>query len=95
MKTLWMCSKCSKALCELDKGAFSGATCMLRFHSDSFFGLAKSDAKMHDGQWRPSNLNKVKRHASYMRSLVDTMAESDEIMLANVNGVGVVNVAGV
>jgi hypothetical protein len=57
--------------------------------------LAKSDAKMHDGQWRPSNLNKVKRHASYMRSLVDTMAESDEIMLANVNGVGVVNVAGV
>lgn len=88
-KTLWRCMKCTVPLCVLEKGAFSGATCMLRFHSDSFFGLAKCDSKMHNTQWRPSNTNKVKRHASFMRSLANTMLETDGIDMENLDVVGV------
>jgi hypothetical protein len=51
---------------------------MLQFHSDTFFGLAKSDAKMHDIEtWKPSNKNKIKRHAIFMRTLVNTVQETD------------------
>ena len=51
---------------------------MLRYHSDTFFGLAKCDAKMHDmAEWKPSNRNKIKRHAEYMRCLVNTINETD------------------
>jgi predicted RNA-binding Zn-ribbon protein involved in translation (DUF1610 family) len=76
--TLWRCQKCGKALCVPDKGAFAGGTCMLQFHSDTFFGLAKSDVKMHDIEtWKPSNKNKIKRHATFMRTLVNTVQETD------------------
>ena len=58
---------------------------MLRFHSDSFFGLAKSDSKMHNCEWRPSNLNKIKRHGVYMRALVQATQETDEIDLDDID----------
>lgn len=92
--TLWRCGKCSKALCVLDKGSFAGGTCMLRFHSDSFFGLAKSDSAMHDSDWKPSNLNRIKRHSAYMRDLVKTTQESDGIDLDGFE-LGNLNVTGV
>ena len=94
-KTLWKCQKCNKALCVLEKGTFAGGTCMLRFHSDSFFGLAKSDAKMHDiVTWRPSNRNKIKRHATYMRALSDSMNLNDGLELDDIH-LGDVEVEGV
>ena len=80
-RTLWRCGKCCKALCVLEKGSFAGGTCMLRYHSDSFFGLAKSDSAMHNIEWKPSNLNKIKRHAAYMKALAKTMEESDGVDL--------------
>jgi hypothetical protein len=67
---------------------------MLRFHSDSFFGLAKSDSAMHDSDWKPSNLNRIKRHSAYMKDLIKTTQENDGIDLDGFE-LGNLNVTGV
>lgn len=52
---------------------------MVRYHSDSFFGLAKSDASMHDNvNWRPPNENKIKRHATFMKTMHQQMQSMEE-----------------
>lgn len=94
--SLWRCIKCNKALCVMEKGAFSGGTCMLRYHSDSFFGLARCDAKMHDmKEWKPSNRNKIKRHAEYMRGLMNTINESDGLGDLDNIGLGGIDSVGI
>lgn len=96
--TLWRCQKCSKPLFVMDKGAFAGGACLRRYHSDTFFGLAKRDAKMYDiGKWKPSNQNKIKRHAFYMHGLVKAVNETDglDILDADDSDLGAVDHVGI
>jgi hypothetical protein len=68
-------------MCVLDKKAYSGGSCMIRYHCDTFFGLAKCDAEMCGVKaWKAANENKIKRHAVFMRTLAEDL-EQDEFDL--------------
>lgn len=67
--TLWKCRGCDKYMCVLNNKSFTGGECFVRYHSDTFFGLAKSDASMHDTNWKPANENTIRRHANFMKEL--------------------------
>ena len=52
---------------------------MVRFHCDSFFGLAKRDARMSDDtKWKPANQNRIRRHAGYMQTLMSKANDEDD-----------------
>jgi hypothetical protein len=74
----WRCAKCGKYMCVLDnKAYYSGGSCMIRYHCDTFFGLAKSDAEMSGVVWKAANENKVRRHAEFMRKLTEDIARDE------------------
>jgi len=56
---LTKCKFCSKLICTTDKNKrkWNGARCALLFHSEEFFGLARSDYKTVHGKevsaWKP------------------------------------------
>ena len=78
-KTRWKCLKCEKWMCVLESGKFSGCQCLIRFHSDSFFGLARSDAEMNGiEKWKASNENRVRKHASFMSEHIIEVKEDEE-----------------
>jgi hypothetical protein len=43
LPTYWTCMRCGKNMCLLNKRNWNGAKCAFRFHSEKFFGLARSD----------------------------------------------------
>ena len=72
-------------MCVLDKRNFTGAQCAICFHSDTFFGLTKSDNRMHgDITWKPANENKIRRHAAFMRKIMEDMNEEGDIVTASI-----------
>ena len=71
-------------MCVLDKKSFTGGSCMIRFHSDTFFGLPRCDAEMNGTQvWKAANENRVRRHAAFMKKLMEDLKQ-DEIDLNNI-----------
>jgi hypothetical protein len=78
-KTLWKCRTCDKFVCVFEKKSFTGGECMVRYHSDTFFGLAKCDAGMHDSvNWKPANENTIRRHAVFMKAMQEQMRNLEE-----------------
>jgi hypothetical protein len=78
-KTVWRCKSCSASLCILENRNFTGGSCLVRFHCDSFFGLAKRDARMSDDtKWKPANQNRIRRHAGYMQTLMSKANDEDD-----------------
>ena len=55
------------------KGIAKGKQCYLEFHSDEFFGLAKSDITLFHGKcrkdWKPPNMRTKKTNHKYIESL--------------------------
>jgi hypothetical protein len=49
-KTIWRCGKCGKAMCTTRKRAWSGGTCIFKYHSYEFFGLSRSDKEEIEGK---------------------------------------------
>ena len=51
------CSICGKLMCTTDKRKWNGVRCALLFHSEEFFGLARSDYQTVHGKevsaWKP------------------------------------------
>ena len=43
VSTYWKCTICNSFICLLDKRHWNGAKCAFTFHSEKFFGLARSD----------------------------------------------------
>ena len=82
-KCLYKCRRCEKYMCVLDKKSFTGGECMLRFHSDTFFGLAREDNSMHETSWKAPNENTIRRHAEYVRTTI-LENESDQVLGNNV-----------
>ena len=93
-KTRWKCIKCDKWICVMSSGKFAGCSCLIRFHSDTFFGLAKTDADMNGlDKWKPANENKIRKHVSFMTGhIIDQM---DEEGVEEVEGFGDIQHAGV
>ena len=90
--TRWKCTTCDKWICVMKGAKFAGCPCLIRFHSDTFFGLAKSDAEMNGlDNWRPANANKVKKHTSYNMIGHIIGAEEEE----ELEGIGAVQHSGV
>ena len=84
-KTLWKCRRCNKFMCVLENRNFTGAKCVIRFHSDTFFGLAKSDNKMHENEtWKPANENKYRRHAGFMKQVMRDMNDETALLTASI-----------
>ena len=56
------------------KGIAKGKSCFLDFHSDEFFGLAKSDTKLfHDlrlKDWKPPTVRAKKSNAKYITDMI-------------------------
>ena len=51
---------------------------------------------MHDmKEWKPSNRNKIKRHAEYMRGLMNTINESDGLGDLDNIGLGGIDSVGI
>jgi hypothetical protein len=49
-KTIWRCGKCAKAMCTQKKRRWDGGSCIFRYHSHEFFGLARSDKQEIEGK---------------------------------------------
>lgn len=65
-------------MCVLEKKAYSGGSCMIRYHCDTLFGLAKSDAAMGGSKaWKAANENKVRRHTEFMRQIMQDLAQDE------------------
>ena len=71
-KTLWRCTICDKWMCTNASKKWNGAECAVRFHNDSFFGLAKCDHKFTGLKrpWRPPTDNDVNRNVSKMQKIM-------------------------
>lgn len=70
VKSLWKCMKCDKYMCVLDNKRWTGGQCLIRFHNDTFFGLAKADESLTDSKkWKKSNENTIARHAQYIKMI--------------------------
>ena len=59
------------------KGESKGQDCFVRFHSDDFFGLAKSDFTLFQGMkkrdWKPPSNRKMKQNAKHILELKKIM----------------------
>jgi hypothetical protein len=65
-KCLTKCLICSKLMCTMDKRKWNGARCALLFHSEEFFGLARSDYQTVHGKevsaWKPPSKQTTERN---------------------------------
>jgi hypothetical protein len=65
-KCLTKCLICGKLMCTTDKRKWNGARCALLFHSEEFFGLARSDYQtVHRKEvsaWKPPSQQTIERN---------------------------------
>jgi len=70
-KTIWRCGICNRNLCTMDRRTWNGARCVLRYHNEEFFGLARSDYKSIHGKsvdkWTPPDDAAIARNARRVR----------------------------
>mmetsp|Transcript_26912 Transcript_26912/g.45854 ORF Transcript_26912/g.45854 Transcript_26912/m.45854 type:complete len:257 (+) Transcript_26912:617-1387(+) len=79
--TLWTCGICKKPLCVMDSRKWNGAKCVLAFHNNLFFGLARSDAAAVHGEttksWRAPGRTARARNARRVKYLMETIREEN------------------
>ena len=65
------CKLCGKLMCTMDKRKWNGGRCVLLFHSEEFFGLARSDYKTVYGKevsaWKPPSKQTIERNEGALR----------------------------
>ena len=75
--TFWKYKLCNAALHVFDPGSkrrWNGADCAMKFHSAEFFGLARSDSKLHGevkSDWRPPQQKQINQNRYYINRLLD------------------------
>ena len=61
----------NRNLCTMDRRTWNGAKCVLRYHNEEFFGLARSDHKSIHGKsvdkWTPADDAAIARNARRVR----------------------------
>ncbi len=73
-KTIWQCTLCNKNLCTMSKQTWDGAKCILAYHNEEFYGLARSDFRSVHGKnvesWTPSDTSAISRNVRRSRRYV-------------------------
>jgi hypothetical protein len=73
-KTIWRCTLCNKNLCTMSKRTWNGAKCILAYHNEEFYGLARSDFRSVHGKnvesWTPPDTAAINRNARRIRRFV-------------------------
>ena len=73
-KTIWRCTLCNKNLCTMSRRTWNGAKCILAYHNEEFYGLARSDFRSVHGKnvesWTPPDTASINRNARRIRRFV-------------------------
>ena len=73
-KTIWRCTLCNKNLCTMSKQTWNGAKCILAYHNEEFYGLARSDFKSVHGKsvdsWTPLDTAAINWNVQRIRRFV-------------------------
>ena len=79
--TRWRCSLCKKNMCTEEQRKWNGSKCEMTFHSDSFFGLARSDYSELHGKnsvnWTPPSASAVSLNARRVKTMVAAIDQED------------------
>lgn len=82
-KTIWRCEICNKNLCTMSKRTWNGAKCVLTYHNEEFYGLARSDFKSVHGKnidhWIPPETAAINRNARRVRRFLLELKENDNV----------------
>ena len=80
-KCLTKCQLCNKRMCTMDKWKWNGAKCAVLFHSEEFFGLARSDYKVVHGKnvsgWKAPNKQTIARNVWRIRGFVKEINDNE------------------
>lgn len=72
--TIWRCTLCNKSLCIMTKRTWNGARCILAYHNEEFYGLARGDFRSVHGKnvdsWTPPDIAAINRNARRIRRFV-------------------------
>ena len=78
----WRCSLYKKNMCTEEQRKWNGAKCAITFHSDSFFGLTRSDYSELHGKnivnWTPPSASAISRNAMRVKTMVAAIDEEDK-----------------
>jgi hypothetical protein len=73
-KSIWRCSICGKSLCTMKRRMWNGAKCLMTYHNENFYGLARSDYKKVHGKnvegWTPPDDQAIERNARRVKRLM-------------------------
>jgi hypothetical protein len=82
-KCLTKCKLCGKLMCTTDKRKWNGARCALLFHSEEFFGLARSDYKTVHGKevsaWKPPSKQTIERHERRIKNFQNVIKDEETL----------------
>ena len=80
-KCLTKCQVCNKCMCTMDKRKWNGTKCAVLFHSEEFFGLARSDYNAVHGKdvngWKAPDKGTIARNAQRIRGFVKEINDSE------------------
>ena len=66
-------------MCTTDKRKWNGARCALLFHSEEFFGLARSDYNTVHGKevsaWKPPNKQTIERNERHIKNFQNVIKD--------------------
>ena len=77
------CKLCGKLMCTMDKRKWNGGRCVLLFHSEEFFGLARSDYKTVHGKevsaWKPPSKQTIERHERRIKNFQNVIKDEETL----------------
>jgi len=84
---LTKCLLCGKLMCTTDKRKWNGARCALLFHSEEFFGLARSDYQTVHGKevsaWKPPSQQTIERNNRRIKSFQNAINAEESLGESN------------
>jgi hypothetical protein len=74
-------------MCTTDKRKWNGARCALLFHSEEFFGLARSDYETVHGKevsaWKPASQQTIERNSRRIKSFQNAINAKESLGESN------------
>ena len=74
-------------MCTTDKRKWNGARCALLFHSEEFFGLARSDYNTVHGKevsaWKPPNKQTIERNERRIKNFQNVIKDEEALGESN------------
>jgi hypothetical protein len=77
-KTIWKCTICCRSLCIMKGRGWNGAKCLMMYHNQDFYGLARGDYKTVHGKnvlgWTAPDDKAIARNARRVKRFLAEMA---------------------